>query len=397
MKLYKNILINLLIVVSSILFVYGIDKYSLQFESVEKNHNKETVKKEVDISEVIESIAKNKTIISKNNISNEFISVVTIDETSKHTTYIIDTNSKKSVDFENIIKSNKLEDFWIKVFELLDLKYPKFIVNALKNNTGTKYYEIKNNEMIIYFEDYVIDPVYEEIISVKVNYNEVNDYLNFDYNLDNEYVNESGYDYDKNKKTIALTFDDGPSGKNTIEIVDALKDNKMRGTFFMVGNKMNNYKESIIYTSQNGNEIGSHTFSHINMKKKKIDVIINELEITNNLYNSITGDNLTLVRPPYGAYNEEILLNINQPFVTWNIDTNDWRYHDVEYLINHIMTNATDGSIILMHESYATSVETVKKVLPLLYCAGFQVVSVSELASFKGVNLEPNQVYSYLK
>ena len=80
-------------------------------------------------------------------------------------------------------------------------------------------------------------------------------------------------------------------------------------------------------------------------------------------------------------------------FILWGIDTNDWRYKDLNYLVNHVLENAKDGDIVLFHDTYKTSIEAIKKLLPELYVRGFQAVTVSKLAEEKRVKLENNKIY----
>lgn len=347
-------------------------------------------------SEITFATLKNSNSIIKENKLHDFTAFIVIKD-NDYRTYLISNKTGKEMSFDSIIKNDKLNLFWNKVYELLELKYPEFIINGIKSGKGNIYYDIKNNEMIIYFKNYVFNPEYKDLISIRVNYNEVKDYLDFTYELDHEYINENGYDYDKNKKTIAFTFDDGPSGEYTIDIVNELLKNKARATFFMVGSKMYTYEKSLLYAYQNKMEIGSHTYNHINLKKAKETLAKEELEKTDILYNEITGSNIKLLRPPYGAYNDKTLKNYDYAFITWNIDTNDWRYRNSKYIEEHILSHVTDGSVILMHDSYKTTVEAVRNVLPKLYALNYQVVSVSDLAAIKGYTLENHKVYSYFK
>lgn len=314
-----------------------------------------------------------------------------------YTSIILDYSKGEELEVTSLLKEETNDKFWNKVHELLYLKYPKFIADVLTTENGNIAYEIKENEMILHFSGYTFEPEYNKEIYLKVNYNEIKDYLNFAYKLDTEYENENGFHYDKNKTTIALTFDDGPSGEKTKAILQALTDNKMRGTFFMVGNKMNYQADIINEIVSLQNEVGSHTYSHINMKRVSADKVTEELTKTNDLFKSITGQNIKLVRPPYGAYKKELIKNYPYSFVLWNIDTNDWRYHNVEYLTSYILDNVADGNVILMHDSYATSVEAIQKVLPILYAKDIQVVTISELAALKGYNLEDGKVYHSFK
>lgn len=270
------------------------------------------------------------------------------------------------------------------------MKYPKFVVDAINTNC-TKNYEIRESEMIIYYSD--INIALEESLSLTVNYNEIKEYLDITFKLDSTYMNEDGYNYDSNKKSVALSFDDGPNGNKTLEILNILKDNKAHATFFMVGNKMNYYSTVVTTVHNSGNEIGSHTYNHCNLSKTKIDKILSQEELTSQIYYDLTKDTLKLTRPPYGAINSKVKESMNTVFVTWNIDTEDWRYKDVEHIKSSVLENIKDGDIILMHDSYDTTVQAVRELLPILYSLGYQVVSVSELAELKGITLENNQIY----
>ncbi len=388
----KRTLDNILIYLLAFLIVINIVYFSKNFDL--SNMSKRL--SDSNGSEITFATLKNSNSIIKENKLHDFTAFIVM-KNNDYKTYLVSNKTGKEISFDSIIKSDKLNLFWNKVYELLELKYPEFIINGIKSGKGNIYYDIKNNEMIIYFKNYVFNPEYNDLISIRVNYNEVKDYLDFTYELDHEYINENGYDYDKNKKTIAFTFDDGPSGEYTIDIVNELLKNKARATFFMVGSKMHTYEKSLLYAYQNKMEIGSHTYNHINLKKAKETLAKEELEKTDILYNEITGSNIKLLRPPYGAYNDKTLKNYDYAFITWNIDTNDWRYRNSKYIEEHILSHVADGSVILMHDSYKTTVEAVRNVLPKLYALNYQVVSVSDLAAIKGYTLENHKVYSYFK
>lgn len=306
--------------------------------------------------------------------------------------YFVDEQLDEITDIYSIIKKECKDSFDAKINELLNLKYPKFIVEAINNNSS-KNYEIKDNEMIIYYTDVNLN--LEEKLFLTVNFNEIKDYLNITVKLDSTYQNENGYNYDPNKKSIAFSFDDGPSGNKTLEILNILNDNKAHATFFMVGNRMNSYSTVVTTVHNSGNEIGSHTYNHCNLKKTKIEKILEQEKLTSQIYYDLTGDTLKLTRPPYGSINQKVKESLDTIFVTWNIDTEDWRYKDVEHIKSEILNKVNDGDIVLMHDSYETTVEAVRQVLPLLYAEGYQVVSVSELANLKGQTLEKNNIYRH--
>ena len=351
------------------------------------------------IESVISEISNNKEIVSKNIIDRQYTNVLLRSSNNDNLIYESYIYNKDGVEisFEELIKENKVNDFWNKVYELLAMKYPEFIVNGIKNSSGNNAYELKENAMIIYFMNYLIEPQITELITLKVNYNEIKDYIDFSCKLDELYTNEDGFNFSKNKKAVALTFDDGPSNEKTKKILDILNKNKAHATFFMVGEKMSKDSTTVKAVYDSGNEIGSHTYAHANLTRQTAEERQQALSMTDSIFNTITGDNITLLRPPYGAYKREMLTEFNYSVVLWNIDTEDWRYKNTDRIIDTVLTNLTDGSVILMHDSYNTTVEAVEKLLPILYAKGYQVVSVSELAKLKDISLEKNHSYRKFK
>lgn len=280
-----------------------------------------------------------------------------------------------------------------KVEELLYLKYPKFIASSLLKEDVLNSYILRDNELVIYFNNYQITPEVTDILYLKVNYNEIKDYLNFTFILDKDYENETGYNYTNAKKSIAFTFDDSPNNNKTNKIVNYLNDNLSHATFFMLGNKMKNHRDLVLTVLNSGNEIGSHTYSHQNMSKMTNEEVINDFNLMNDLYKSITGNDLKYLRPPYGVIKNTQKSLINASFILWSLDTNDWRYRNKNYIINYVLNNVQDGDIILFHDSYQETVEAIEELLPLLYSKGYQVMSVSELFQIKNKELELNEDY----
>lgn len=313
------------------------------------------------------------------------------------TSYFVDTKTGEETDFLEFIRADKIEEFNQKINDLIYLKYPKFIADVLILPETKRVYQIKENELIIYFSDVVTEPMVNESLFLTVNYHEIKDFLDFTLLLDSEYQNEDGYHYDTNKKTVALTFDDGPNGARTNTIVDLLEQNKAHATFFMVGNKMSQAATTIQNVLAKGNEIGSHSYNHANLKRQKLEDVIAGEEQTKTIYRNITGQELIYTRPPYGTINTQIKDSLDTIFITWNLDTEDWLHRDKNYIIDYVLNNVSDGDIILMHDSYDSTVEAVRELLPKLYSEGYQVVSVSELAKITNHPLEKHAIYRSLK
>lgn len=331
-------------------------------------------------------------LVEKNTISKSITSYLYKDGNDKFLSRIYEYGTENELNINDLIKEEKLNEYNNKINDLLHLKYPKFIADVLSNNEVNKAYLLRDNELVIYYDNYEIKPDIEELLYLKVNYNEIKEYINFTVLLDNNYQNESGYNYTNAKKSVAITFDDSPNKNKTNKILSYLDDNHFHATFFVVGERAKYNKDLLINIKNTGNEIGSHTYNHANMSRMTDEEIINDYQIMNDMYKSIFNENLNLIRPPYGSIKEKQLNLIDASFILWSLDTNDWRYRNSDYLVNYVVDNIKDGDIILFHDSYDSTVSAIEKLLPILYSKGYQVMSVSELLNLKEINLKSNML-----
>ena len=318
-------------------------------------------------------------------------------ESDDYLSYFINNNTGKMTAFETLLKKDKVSEFKSKEEKLLYLKYPKFIIKGILDSNVSRVYRILDNEIIIYYKNVSTNPQVDERLFLKINNNEVSECLNYTHKLDEVYENESYLSYDPTKKYIAFTFDDGPSRANTKDIVDYLSEYNYHATFFMLGSFMVNNADIVKYVYDSGNEIGSHTYNHKELKRLSMSEVANEINNTNSVYENIVDDKLTLIRPPYGGINDKIKETFDYVYILWNVDTEDWRYKDSDYVYNYILDHVKDGDIVLMHDIHNTTKEAVEKVLPELYVRGYRVVSVSELAKIKNFKLEKHHSYRSIK
>lgn len=351
-----------------------------------------------NLSNIRSTISKNYKQVSSNYLSNNIINFVYKNDLSEdYITFFINSKTGDIETYKAILKKDSYKKFDETVDKLLELKYPSFIVQATKKDNVIRYFEVKDNEIIIHYSNVISEPFYNEPIYLKVNNNEVSKYLNYSFSLDDTYKNESAYDYDETKKYIAFSFDDGPSKNNTKDVVNYLVNNKAHATFFMLGSFMVNNQDIVRYAKENNMEIGSHTYSHSNLRKMKLVKVQNEIDKTNAIFKEITGEDIKLIRPPYGAINSKIVSSFPYTFINWSVDTLDWKYKDSNYVYDYVINNVSDGDIVLMHDIHETTKIAVEKILPELYVRGYRVVSVSELARIKGIELEQNKLYRSLK
>lgn len=331
-------------------------------------------------------------IVDKHIFKESFINYLYKNSDNDYISKIYSYDTKEELNITDLINGDFIEDYNNKIRELIYFKYPKFIGDILSKLDGKNSYIFKDNELIIYFNDYNIDT--DLILFLKVNYNEIYRYLNFTVNLSSEYKNESGYDYDSNKKSVAFTFDDSPNIGKTNRLINILKDNYATSTFFMIGEKMELNKDLVSLVNSSPNEIGSHTYSHQNLNKLDTEEIKEDYLKVNSIYKDITNKELKLFRPPYGI-NKDTYGNTS--VILWSLDTLDWKIRNSDYIVNTVLNNISDGDIVLFHDSYNTTIDAVERLLPILYKKGYQIVSVSALAKLKNTTLNNNQVYHSFK
>lgn len=202
---------------------------------------------------------------------------------------------------------------------------------------------------------------------------------------DTFYINPKG-------KMVALTFDDGP-GEYTDELVDTLKKYHAHATFFVVGENIAKYHKEMQYAAAEGNEIGNHSWSHPQLSRLSDAGIRSQLNRTDRLIKKYTGKKATLTRPPYGAINARVRKICQTPIVLWSLDTLDWKTLSTPSTVHTVMAEASDGSVILMHDIHKPTVKAAEQLIPKLQKKGYQLVTVSEMAKYKGLTLKKGIAY----
>ena len=205
------------------------------------------------------------------------------------------------------------------------------------------------------------------------------------------YFNEDGsYNSEKKRPLIALTFDDGP-GQYTDKLLDCLEENNAHATFFMLGQLVDQYPETVKRMVELGSELGNHSWDHQNMLDLSLDGVVKEFGDTDQALIDACGQESTVIRPPYGNYTDDIIAAVGKPFILWSIDSLDWKYLDADLDYNGIMndSNLGDGAVILMHDIHKPSVDAALRLIPALVDQGYKLVTVSEMAAAKNVTLKP--------
>lgn len=189
---------------------------------------------------------------------------------------------------------------------------------------------------------------------------------------------------------IALTFDDGPHPVMTEKLLDVLRQEKVPGTFFVVGKMADRYPQIIQEIAQQGNEIANHTYNHPRLTKLDDAAVINELAQTRAVIRRLTGRDCTLFRPPGGDYSREMLRVTSKAgykMVLWSILTNDFLGTSPRAMRHRILEKANDGAIVLMHSGMPNTVEMLPGVIEQLRARGFSFVTVSTLLGLPNADI----------
>lgn len=331
-------------------------------ESKVKVNEKAVYKNVIDTYQVSDTIVSVKvTSISKKIHEEEYTKIIQV--------YNYDTANEKSVSLEDLFKDGfkeKIQDVYTD--------------NYLLTKTGIDFYNGNKK--------------------TTCKYNEIKDYANNkaltkdNLGISQEEYNEIYKNYiDKNKKMVAITFDDGPHAANTEQILQILSDNGAHATFFMLGQNVSTYPEVVKKVYEGGHEIGNHTWNHPQLTKLSADQISSQVSKTSDAIYNITGERPKLVRPPYGAINATVKSVINEPLILWNIDSLDWKSRDENQIVPLVMESVQDGDIILLHDIHATTVPAVKRIVEQLVQEDYQLVTVSQLLDCKGYDTTTTKVF----
>lgn len=178
---------------------------------------------------------------------------------------------------------------------------------------------------------------------------------------------------------VALTFDDGPSRAYTPLLLDELKKRDVCASFFLIGRNMEGNEELVKRMQKEGHLLGNHTYNHVRLDRLSEAQAKEEILKTGNAIYKAAGVYPSYIRPPFGAWKKDLELSVNMLPALWEIDTLDWKTQDAGLVVEIVEKQVRDGSIILMHEGYASSVEAAARIIDLLKEKGYEFVTVDKL------------------
>ena len=183
-------------------------------------------------------------------------------------------------------------------------------------------------------------------------------------------------------KCVALTFDDGPS-PFTDRLLKVFKDNDGKATFFLIGNKVAANPAGAKRIADAGMEIGSHTWEHPNMATIPPEDIAPQFAKANDAITAATGRTPTLYRPAGGLSTEAVrqtAAKFGLAEILWDVIPFDWANDsNTAATRSMLMTYIKPGSVVLLHDTYSSTVDLVYQFIPVLRANGYRMVTVSEL------------------
>lgn len=207
-------------------------------------------------------------------------------------------------------------------------------------------------------------------------------------NSDPTHILSNGRYVDTTKPMVALTWDDGPNGSTGEAIMDVLEANNGRGTFFIVGERIDQFASEVQRMASSGHEIANHSWDHDEkLSKKDSSYIASEFDKTNEKVRELTGVTPTLARLPGGIISDTVKSTMTMPLIFWSVDTLDWKSRDASSVADIIRSEVKDGDVILMHELYSSTQAACEEIIPWLAQQGYQLVTVSELIQFRNAEV----------
>ncbi|MBD5543420.1 MAG: polysaccharide deacetylase family protein [Lachnospiraceae bacterium] len=183
----------------------------------------------------------------------------------------------------------------------------------------------------------------------------------------------------KEKGKIALTFDDGPYPNYTRQLLEGLRERKVKATFFVLGMSAEEYPDVIELMKEDGHLIGNHTYHHVELTTVGKEEFKEEILSTNQLLYDLSGEYPQFIRPPFGAWEKELETELGMIPVLWTVDPLDWCTENSSAVVQRVVTKVKENDIILLHDCYKSSVTAALEIVDILQEEGYEFVTVDEI------------------
>ena len=190
------------------------------------------------------------------------------------------------------------------------------------------------------------------------------------------------YSVERDDQVISVSFDASWGGDKTMAILDILDEYDAKATFFLVGIWVEKYPELVQEIARRGHEIGNHSDTHAHFTQISESQIRTELADCTNLIEDLTGQKVTLFRPPYGDYNSKVVSvcrDAGYEVVQWSVDSLDWKNYGVQDMITKATRNVKSGDIVLFHNDSQYIVEALPSILKHYREQGLKMIKVGDI------------------
>ena len=235
-------------------------------------------------------------------------------------------------------------------------------------------FDYKDSQIILYPSQAV-----ENLDEIALPVSSFFDVVQSSYLLDKDAELYKAYYEKKNQKVVALTFDDGPNPATTNQALDTLSKYGIKATFFVLGKNISGNEEILKRMKADGHVIGNHSWSHPVLSKLSLDEAKKQITDTEDAITKVLGSSSKLMRPPYGAITDDIRNSLDLSFIMWDVDSLDWKSKNEVAILTEIQRQVRNGSIILMHDIHAETVNALPKIIDYLKEQGYHFVTVPEM------------------
>lgn len=190
------------------------------------------------------------------------------------------------------------------------------------------------------------------------------------------------YCVERDNKSVSLTFDAAWGNEDTELLIEILGAYNVKATFFVVGDWVEKYPESVRALYDDGHEIMNHSNKHEHFTRLNAEEIVNNLETSNEKIRKITGVTPKLFRCPYGEYDDHVISTVNSIDMTtiqWDVDSLDWKEISAEEIKERVLSRVNSGSIVLFHNAALHTPEALPGIIEGLLTEGYEIVPVTEI------------------
>ena len=199
------------------------------------------------------------------------------------------------------------------------------------------------------------------------------------------------YCVQRDQKLVSISFDAAWGNEDTQDLIDILDRFQVKATFFVVGDWVDKYPESVKALHDAGHEVMNHSNSHAHMSQLSSEAIVADVEACNDKIEAVTGVRPTLIRPPYGEYDNNVITSIRsigmEP-IQWDVDSLDWKDYDAGTICKRVRDKLAPGSIVLFHNAALHTPEALPSVLEHMIREGYTVVPIGQLIYWENYTID---------